>query len=148
MKSKKGFIGLIAGMVVLSGSTLLYLAGVERVGVTPALATPPGGGQGDCPVGAFCGKEVGQGGACTYVPCCPEGQAYCFLEERVGYPFRKVMADAKGSCWEFKAPAEPYCKETTCVGGVCPSGCTATGTQEILERYPPRPIGGQCLPKE
>jgi len=143
MKNKKILGGLVVVAVLLSGTTVLYFAGVERPGVTPALAMPPGG---NCESGAFCARQDGFGGGCAYYPCCPQGQTYCFGKEHVGYPFIKLVSDPDGSCWKYSGATEQlWCKKTVCVGNLCPSsGCAATGTSTDQWQTPPVQASGSC----
>jgi len=146
MKRRKMLSGLVVLVVVLSGTTVLYFAGVERGGVTPALAMPPGPG---CEEGAFCARQDGFGGGCAYYPCCPQGQTYCFGEEFVGYPFTKLVPDPKGDCWKYSGTPELWCKKTVCVGNLCAgSGCAANGTSTDQWQTPPLKAGGSCGQKK
>lgn len=77
MKNKKVFGGLVVVAVLLPGTTVLYIAGVERAGVTSATVVfaeggdepfepvgPCGGIASECvEVGGFCAKDLGTGGA-------------------------------------------------------------------------------------
>jgi len=154
MKSSKFLGGLVVVTVLLSGTAVLYLAGVDRGGVSKALGQPvppPLGppGDEDCPPGAFCGTLIGQAGGCTNIPCCPPEQAYCGTYEHVGSPFLKVKSDPKGSCWKFKdGEPQEWCRYVVCTGTVCPSSCAGTATYDIVYKTEPEQVGGSCLPKK
>ena len=117
MKNRKILGGLVV-TVLLSGTTVLYLAGVDRAGVSKALAGPippplgPPGGL--CDVG-FCAIQKDRIPGCTTVPCCPTGETYCDSIARVSSSSRQVLESAKsGSCWSFTGPVIETCEYYQC----------------------------------
>ena len=94
MKSKKILSGLVVVVVLLSGTTFLYFAGVQRAGPTPALAQKVGDEEpvvpGPCPIGAFCGRWIDNSGGCAEIPCCYPGQTVCGPDAHETYPFPRV----------------------------------------------------------
>lgn len=167
MKSKKTLGGLVAVGVLLSGTTVLYFAGVERVGVAPATAVPPGGGDappimgvgkgggGDCAdAGGFCADSLGFGGGCNSRPCCPEGQTYCGSDKRSSARFQEIGSPRFGSlgtCWTYTSHEALSCILTQCYspGHVCPSSaCVVTGNVAYQFHSEPVPVdGASCRPK-
>jgi hypothetical protein len=146
MKNKKILSGLVMVAVLLSGTTVLYFAGVERAGVTPAIAKPGGG---DCGPGGWCARLDGQAGGCAFYPCCPQGQTYCTGTEYVGFPFPKYVGAPNGACMKWGSQRQLYCRMTACVGVLCPgSGCAANGAFTDQDQPIPVEAGGNCLPKE
>ena len=156
MKNKKILGGLVVVAVLLSGTTVLYFAGVERAGVTPALADQHeiggGGGGGDCggctEPGTFCAVLLSNGGGYNNVPCCPEGQWWCgsWYRERVSFP--EVGSDPCGSCWKYDSSTAPWCNEWWCNNFyVCPAVyCQRMNPRFVRTRNPPVRVSGGCLP--
>lgn len=141
MKNKKILGGLVVVAVLLSGTTFLYFAGVERAGPTPVLAGDPDdpavgppcgeGGCGGCiAAGGFCAVSVGTGGGCTPRLCCGEAQTSCG-PTALARPlsFRQLGSPPSGSCgtcWYYPADATPklWCVYSDCTGSACPSACS------------------------
>ncbi len=160
MKNKKVLGGLVAAAVLLSGTTVLYFAGVERVGVAPANAVPPGrgdappimevGGGGDCAdAGGFCADNLGMGGGCQDLVCCPPGANWCAgTSSYEPIAFREVGSNPNGTCWKYSTNKVPYCHRWVCSGStICPALCQTFGTSIVLTRTAPQEISGSCLPK-
>lgn len=148
MKRKKILGGLVVVAVLLSGTTVLYFAGVERPGVTPALAMPPPGG---CEPGAFCAEGMGDGGGCYFRPCCPPGQTYCGSDQRRPPMFFQEIGSPQppslGSCWKYSSYEVVYCSLSECYspGYVCPSSaCFVNGNVAFQFANEPVSAGGAC----
>jgi len=160
MKNKKILGGLVVVAVLLSGTTVLYFAGVERAGVTPATAVVPGGGgeppkmaaaPTDCgAVGGFCAVDLGKDGGCNPSDCCPPGASWC-----PGWNYRKSMAfqevgspppGSLGSCWTYNnsSPA-PRCSEKWCDNAYfCSVYCVAANPSFVSTGTPPIPLNATC----
>ena len=141
MKNKKILGGLVVVVVLLSGTTVLYFAGVERVGVTPATAVPPGGGGapkklaappgGICEVG-FCARQKDRVPGCTTVPCCPTGEPYCDSVARVRSSSRQVLESSPtGSCWAFQGLEVDTCEYYQCGDAAL---CSNPACKEVATR--------------
>lgn len=163
MKNKKIPGGLVVVAVLLSGTTVLYLAGVERVGVTPANAVPPGeggdppyigppGGGSDCSeAGGFCAEAMGMGGGCRNVPCCPQGQTWCGSWDRQTVSFQEIGSPQPGSlgtCWKYDGSTAAYCNQIWCSHApLCTAFCIQTPPSFDRLRSKPVQVAGSCLPK-
>jgi hypothetical protein len=152
MKNKKILGGLVVVAVLLSGTTVLYFAGVELPGVTPTLARPPD--DNDCHVaGGFCAIDLGMGGGCNPRDCCPAGQSSCGPNDRDPYSFREIGSPppgSLGSCWKYPDPGvdKAWCISVACTGTACPQPCYhepyAPGTYSY--RREPVPVNASCYP--
>ncbi len=153
MKRKKTLGGLVVVAVLLSGTTVLYFGGVERPGVTPALAEHEisGGGGSGCPAGSFCAIGLGTGGGCASRECCAPGQTYCGSDQRrppmffqeIGSP----QSPSRGSCWKYSSYEVVYCSLNECYSPayVCPSSaCFVNGNVAFLFQNEPVSAGGSC----
>jgi hypothetical protein len=147
MKRKKILGGLVVVVVLLSGTTVLYFAGVDRPGVTPALAIPPGG---DCEPGAFCAVDLGMGGGCNSVPCCPGEQYWCGSWYREPVSFQELGSNPNGICWTYRIYETPRCKWGACLGSaLCNAFCVAAYPPLYIKKHEPEPLeGASCLPAE
>ena len=159
MKNKKILGGLVVVAVLLSGTTVLYFAGVERAGVTPALADQHeigggGGGEGsDCTdAGGFCAKDLGTDGGCNFRPCCPEGQTYCGSDHRYPISFQEIgspQPPSLGSCWKYDGSTAPWCLLNQCRSPafVCPSlECVVIDSGTSQRRSRVVSLNASCLP--
>lgn len=160
MKSRKFLGGLVVVAVLLSGTTVLYFAGVDRPGVTPALAEvplrDPGGACGsigsDClNLGGFCAVDLGMGGGCNSRPCCPPGQTYCGSDQRRPTMYFQEVGSPPpgsiGSCWKYSSNEVVWCILNQCFSGnyVCPSSaCLPSGSIASLFQIEPEPIEASC----
>ncbi len=134
----------------LLGAASLHLQGVVGVSL---VATAQGQHSiyidAGCPEGSFCGNLRGFGGGCSSRVCCPSGQTYCMGTARTGFPFPKVVAAAKGTCFAGGANAD-YCFYALCVGGgeggLCDDTCQ--GNEEFddstVKRNKPTSTGDMC----
>ena len=134
MKSKKILGGLVVVAVLLSGTTVLYFAGVERAGVTPALASGhkivAGGGL--CDVG-FCARQKDRVPGCTTVPCCPTGEPFCDSVARVPSSSRQVLESAPiGTCWAFQGVEGETCEYYQCGDAAL---CSNPACKEVATRW-------------
>lgn len=151
MKNKKILGGLVAVAVLLSGTTVLYFAGVERPGVTPVLARPPD--DNDCHIaGGFCAIDLGMSGGCNPSDCCPPWKTYCpGWDYRQPYEFREVGSPPEGSlgtCWTYNG-SQPvlYCREKYCSNQyLCNVNCVAANPFFDRTSTPPIALNASCLP--
>jgi len=147
MKNKKFLAGLVVVAVLLSGTSVLYFAGVERVGVTPTLASVPPDGPpgGDCEAaGGFCAVSLGMDGGCNPVDCCPPGASWCGSWYRETLPFQEVGSDLNGTCWKYDGSTAPYCNEWWCNNFyICPAVyCQRMNPKFVRTRGIPVPLEG------
>jgi hypothetical protein len=129
MRKKVRLILLAASVVFLSGTAILYLAGVEDEQGDLALAIPD---PVDCPLGDFCGRLVDYTGGCANRACCPQGSNYCnHYPSDVHVSFPRIVAASEGTCFRPGGQKE-YCERWQCGGAVlCSEGtCVATGEPE------------------
>jgi hypothetical protein len=144
MKRKKILSGLVVVVVLLSGTTFLYFAGVERAGVTPALAMLQ---DGDCGPGGFCAVDLGMGGGCNPTDCCPPGASWCpGWNYRSPMAFQEVGSDPHGSCWTYNGSTAAYCSEKWCDNFyICPAAqCVAANPAFVRTATKPVAMGGTC----
>lgn len=157
MKMKKILGGLVVVAVLLSGTTVLYFAGVDRAGLTPALAVPDGEPvilpSGDCAdAGGFCADNLGTGGGCNPRACCPQGQTYCWQgSHRDTRPFQQLGSPpppSLGSCWKYDGSTAPWCDIDWCDGGpeICTALCEPAGTGGTVYHSKPVSLNAGCLP--
>ena len=154
MKRKKILGGLVVVAVLLSGTTFLYFAGVERPGVTPALARiTPEGPPSDCAAaGGFCAVDLGMGGGCISSDCCPSGAWWCpGWGYRRPLAFQEVGSDANGSCWTYDGSTAAYCRERWCDNAYfCSVYCVAANPAFARTTTVPVPLRGVscgCTPE-
>ncbi len=143
-------------LVVLSGTTALYLLGLERSGVTSALGQvgPPPPSSDCTDAGGFCAIDLGMTGGCTARDCCPPGDNWCpGWEYRRPNAFQEVASPtppANGSCWWYPGNTAPYCTEKWCDGNgvyVCSVYCqpqSGLGEVRVLFRQPPQALNASC----
>jgi hypothetical protein len=156
MKNKKILGGLVVVAVLLSGTTVLYFAGVERAGLSRALAqepppepVDPGGDCGVCDEpGAFCAVSLGMGGGCNDLVCCPPGvYTFCGTSYKQTMSFQEVGSNPCGSCWKYSTTKTGWCKHWGCGGSpLCNVACVPFGPPIVLTKYEPTQAGGRCLP--
>ena len=151
MKNKKILGALVVVAVLLSGTTVLYFAGVDRLGVTPAFARLDDGTSCSA-AGGFCAIDLGTDGGCYFRPCCPEGQTYCGSDHRYPISFQEVGSPppgSLGSCWKYDGSMAPWCLLNQCRSPafVCPSlECVVIDSGTPLRRDRVVPLQASCLP--
>jgi hypothetical protein len=146
MRKKAIIIGWVSLFVVLSGTTVLRLVGVDDAGVAPAFGVPPSGG---CPPNSYCFKNPYQQPVCTFIPCCPEGQNFCDDIQRVSiasYPKLVTPNGPGGSCWSFGPSEVDVCEYWQCGDAfLCAEpSCTAIATHHVTARLVAVNHGGSC----
>jgi len=153
MKNKKFLGGLVVLVVLLSGTTVLYFAGVERAGVTPAFARLDDGTSCSA-AGGFCAIDLGTGGGCTPWGCCPQGQTSCgptnIVKPTSGFRILGAPPSGSlGSCWHYPAgPPKLWCIYSDCTGWACPSACSVHPLTQGNPHYnvEAEPLEASCLP--
>lgn len=120
MKNKKILGGMVVLVIILSGTTVLYLAGVERSGVTPALAAPSSVG---CPAGTYCLSYAGVKKGCGNFPCCPQSDTICGGDSNSPFDVPKYGdPGSSATCYKFDGPEIKECRIMLCGGGTCAQG--------------------------
>ncbi len=167
MKNKKILGGLAVVAVLLPGTTVLYIAGVERAGVTSATVVfaeggdepfepvgPCGGIASQCVVaGGFCANNLGTDGGCNPRDCCPPGSSWCpGWNYRQPGSFQEIGSPAPGShgsCWTYDSTTSVYCNEKYCDSHyTCDVYCVSANPAFPIIRNPPVPLQASCACNE
>jgi len=117
MRNKKVLGGLIVVAVLLSGTTVFYIPGVNHPGVAPAFAMPSGGFL--CAVGV-CMRYVGTRDGCGSFPCCSQYVDRCAGISHVAITVPQWESADSGSCYVLTGSV-PACDIYDCDGPLyCP----------------------------